>query len=83
VILPAENKMNVEEDLTPEQLGNLSIYYVKTIGEAMRVSLPAVAESLAAKSVLTPPKEPKPDQAPIQPVQGPAVAHDKVVTWQS
>jgi ATP-dependent Lon protease len=83
VILPAENKMNVEEDLTPEQLGNLSIHYVKTIGEALRVSLPVVAESLAAKSILTPPKEPKSEQTPIQPVQGPAVAHDKVVTWQS
>jgi ATP-dependent Lon protease len=83
VILPAENKMNVEEDLTPEQLGNLSIHYVKTIGEALRVSLPVVAESLAAKSILTPPKEPKSEQAPIQPVQGPVVAHDKVVTWQS
>ena len=57
MILPAENKMNVEEDLTPEQLENLTIHYVKTIGEALRVSLPAVAESLAAKSVLTPPKE--------------------------
>jgi len=34
VILPAENKMNVEEDLTPEQLENLNIHYVKTIDEA-------------------------------------------------
>src|ERR1700688_768143 len=82
VILPAENKMNVEEDLTPEQLENLTIHYVKTIGEALRVSLPAVAESLAAKSVLTLPKESKPEHA-VQPVQGPAVAQDKVVTWQS
>src|ERR1700694_2077793 len=69
VILPAENKMNVEEDLTPEQLENLNIHYVKTIGEALRVSLPAVAESLAAKSVLTLPKESKPEHA-VQPVQG-------------
>jgi len=82
IILPAENKMNVEEDLTPEQLENLTIHYVKTISEALRVSLPAVAESLAAKSVLTPPKESKPEHA-VQPVQGPAVAQDKVVSWQS
>ena len=41
VILPAENKMNVEEDLTPEQLENLTVHYVKTIDEALRVSLPA------------------------------------------
>jgi ATP-dependent Lon protease len=49
VILPAENKMNVEEDLTKEQLGNLTVHYVKTIEEALRVSLPEVAESAAAK----------------------------------
>src|SRR5712672_3161455 len=83
VILPAENKMNVEEDLTPEQVENLTIHYVKTIGEALRVSLPAVAESLAAKSILTQPKETKPEHTPVQPVQGPAVAQDKVVRWQS
>src|SRR5712691_2200068 len=83
VILPAENKMNVEEDLTPEQVENLTIHYVKTIGEALRVSLPAVAESLAAKSVLTLPKESKSEHSAVPPVQGPAVAHDKVVPWQS
>jgi len=40
VILPAENKMNVEEDLTPEQLGDVKIHYVKTIAEALKISLP-------------------------------------------
>ena len=59
VILPAENKMNVEEDLTPEQLENLTVHYVKTIDEAMSVSLPAVAESTAAKVLSTPVKEPE------------------------
>jgi ATP-dependent Lon protease len=44
VILPAENKMNVEEDLTPEQLENFTVHYVKTIDEALRFSLPQVAE---------------------------------------
>jgi ATP-dependent Lon protease len=43
VILPAENKMNVEEDLTPEQLENLSIHYVKTIGEVLDLALPSTA----------------------------------------
>ena len=56
VILPAENKMNVNEDLTPEQIENLTVHYVKTIDEALRVSLPAVAESTAAK-MLTPQPE--------------------------
>ncbi len=38
MILPAENKMNVEEDLTPEQLENFTVHYVKTIDEALRFS---------------------------------------------
>src|SRR6516165_460393 len=49
VILPAENQMNVEEDLTKEQLENLNVHYVKTIDEALKVSLPQVAEGPAAK----------------------------------
>ena len=56
VILPAENKMNVEEDLTKEQLDNLKVHYVKTIEEALRVSLPEVTESAASK-LLTPTPE--------------------------
>jgi len=47
VILPAENKMNVEEDLTPEQLENFTVHYVKTIDEALRFSLPDVAKGPA------------------------------------
>ena len=41
VILPAENKMNVEEDLTPEQLENVSVHYVKTIDEVLDLVLPS------------------------------------------
>jgi hypothetical protein len=48
--------MNVEEDLTPEQLANLSVHYVKTIDEALRFSLPEVTQSVAAK-ILTPTPE--------------------------
>jgi ATP-dependent Lon protease len=84
VILPAENKMNVEEDLTPEQVENLSIHYVKTIEEALRVSLPIVAEALAAKVIRpTPPKDSKQEAPPTRSIQEPAVVHDKVVTWHS
>ncbi len=54
VILPAENKMNVEEDLAPEQLDGLGVHYVKTIDEALRISLPEVAEGPAAKILSTP-----------------------------
>src|SRR6185312_1351760 len=41
VILPAENKTNVEEDLTPEQLENLQVHYVKTINEVLELALPS------------------------------------------
>src|SRR5437763_15879600 len=40
VILPAEHKTNVEEDLTPEQLVNVNVYYVKTIREVLELALP-------------------------------------------
>jgi ATP-dependent Lon protease len=40
VILPADNKTNVEEDLTPEQLLGLTTHYVKTIEEVLEFALP-------------------------------------------
>jgi ATP-dependent Lon protease len=84
IILPAENRMNVEEDLTPEQVENLSIHYVKTIEEALRVSLPVVAESLAAKVFMeTETKDSKPAAKAIRPTQETAVVHDKVLTGQA
>jgi ATP-dependent Lon protease len=54
VILPAENKMNVDEDLTPEQLENLNVHYVKTIEEALRLALPGVGKGEAGKIAATP-----------------------------
>ncbi len=41
VILPADNKTNVDEDLTPEQLEGLSTHYVKTIDEVLQFALPS------------------------------------------
>jgi ATP-dependent Lon protease len=80
VILPAENRMNLEEDLTPEQQENLKVHYVKTIDEALKVALPAVAEGPAAKILSTPPKDPKQDYNPTAPVKEPEPVHDKVLT---
>src|SRR5208337_1291716 len=71
VILPAENKMNVEEDLTPEQLENLDVHYVKTIEEALRIALPDLPES-AGKASPTPAKDVEPEYSPARP-QAPAV----------
>ncbi len=39
VILPADNKTNLDEDLTPEQLENIRVHYVKTISEVLRIAL--------------------------------------------
>jgi ATP-dependent Lon protease len=41
VILPAENKTNVDEDLTPEQVENLTVHYVKNIEEVLELALPS------------------------------------------
>jgi ATP-dependent Lon protease len=67
VILPAENKMNVQEDLTPEQLENITFHYVKTIDEALRFSLPQVENSAAAKLLSE------------SPVKEPDTVHEKVL----
>jgi len=40
VILPAENRQNVEEDLTPEQIDGVRIHYATTIDEVLAVALP-------------------------------------------
>jgi ATP-dependent Lon protease len=40
IILPADNRQNVEEDLTPEQLQGLNMHYVKTIQELLDIALP-------------------------------------------
>ena len=41
IILPADNKTNVEEDLTAEQLEGLSIHYVSTMEEVLVIALPS------------------------------------------
>ncbi len=40
IIMPAENKTNVDEDLTPEQVADLTLHYVKTIDEVLAIALP-------------------------------------------
>src|SRR5882672_5934901 len=40
VIFPADNRMNVEEDLTPEQLEGVKVHYVTTIEEVLEIALP-------------------------------------------
>jgi ATP-dependent Lon protease len=40
VIFPADNRMNVEEDLTPEQLDGVNVHFVSTIEEVLEIALP-------------------------------------------
>jgi ATP-dependent Lon protease len=44
VILSAENKMNVEEDITPEQLAGVTMHYVTTIDEVLDIALSVPAQ---------------------------------------
>jgi ATP-dependent Lon protease len=56
VILPAENKTNVDEDLTPEQQEGVAIHYVKTIHEALKISLPGVGTTTAQTTIVPEPR---------------------------
>ena len=40
ILFPAENRMNVEEDLTPEQIDGVNVHYVSTIEEVLEIALP-------------------------------------------
>jgi len=50
IILPAENRQDVEEDLTPEMIEGVSIHYASRIEDVLAVALPL----LKAKSEVTP-----------------------------
>ena len=40
IILPAENRQNVEEDLTPEMMEGVTVHYAKRIEDVLAVALP-------------------------------------------
>ena len=40
VLLPGENRQNVEEDLTADQVSGVDIHYVNTIDEVLEIALP-------------------------------------------
>jgi ATP-dependent Lon protease len=50
IILPADNRQDVEEDLTPEMIEGVSIHYAKRIEDVLAVALPL----LNAKHAVTP-----------------------------
>ena len=41
ILLPADNRANVTEDLTADQLDGLTMHYVSTIGEVLTLALPS------------------------------------------
>jgi ATP-dependent Lon protease len=58
VILPAENRQNVEEDLTPEQIEGVTIHYASRIEDVLAIALPkstneALKDEEIRESVLT------------------------------
>jgi ATP-dependent Lon protease len=77
VIMPAENKMNVEEDLTPEQIENLTVHYVKTIDEALHVLIPIVEEG-TPEAQTAPPEGSKALGKAVPPVSEPQPVHAEV-----
>ena len=40
-IFPVDNKTNIEEDLTPEQLDGVNLHYVSTLDEVLAIALPS------------------------------------------
>jgi ATP-dependent Lon protease len=40
ILLPEDNRQNVQEDLTPEQLQGLTMHYVKSIPELLTIAFP-------------------------------------------
>jgi ATP-dependent Lon protease len=40
VLLPAENRQNVEEDLKPNQIEGLQLHYVRTMEDVLKLALP-------------------------------------------
>jgi ATP-dependent Lon protease len=46
IILPAENRQNVEEDLTPEMMAGVTVHYASEIEDVLAVALPKLAMQL-------------------------------------
>ncbi len=51
IILPAENRQDVEEDLTPEMIGGVQIHYASRIEDVLTVALPQLMAKAEAAAV--------------------------------
>ncbi|MGH9413290.1 MAG: endopeptidase La [Terriglobales bacterium] len=54
IVLPAENRQNVEEDLKPEQLEGVELHYVRNMEEVLEWALPAAARPQQAPAAQAP-----------------------------
>ncbi len=68
VILSKENKMNVEEDITPEQLAGVTMHYVNTIDEVLAIALSTPAATPAKPESTKAAKTEKAERTMSQPV---------------
>ncbi len=48
IILPAENRQNVEEDLTPEMMEGVTVHYARRIEDVLAVALPGLKKPVEA-----------------------------------
>ncbi len=60
IILPAENRQSVEEDLTPEMMEGVTVHYASEIEDVLAVALPL----LAARPQMRPAAPRRPETAP-------------------
>jgi ATP-dependent Lon protease len=49
IILPAENRQNVEEDLTPQMIEGVAVHYASRIEDVLEVALPLLKPGLHAR----------------------------------
>src|SRR6202012_3144758 len=54
IILPAENRQNVEEDLTPDMMEGVTVHYASNIEDVLAVALPHLQAKMAAAEETAP-----------------------------
>ncbi len=62
IILPEENRLNVEEDLLPEQLAGVTIHYARRIEDVLAIALPDALKPRVLEEVIQ--QEPPVTQVP-------------------
>jgi ATP-dependent Lon protease len=54
IILPADNRQNVEEDLTPEMMEGVTVHYASDVEDVLAVALPLLAARPQLQTAATP-----------------------------